>query len=557
ICLTGQKVRVIEDLEDTAVQEGSSAKFCCRISPADYGPVHWFLDKTPLHSNELNEITVQPGGYHVLTLRQLALKDSGTVYFEAGDQRTSAALRVTEKPSIFSRPLTDVTVTEGEDLTLVCETTTVDSSVRWTKDGKTLRPSARCQLSHEGCQAQLLITATTPQDGGRYKCEIGGASSSSIVRVHALPVRFRESLKDVEVPEGKAATLRCVLSSVAAPVEWRHGDDVLKSSNKYSLRQEGAVLELVIRDLQPQDSGQYSCSFGDQTTSATLTVKTSSAQFVGKLRNKEATEGTTVTLRCELTKEAPVEWKKGTETLRNGDKYSLKQDGAVCELQICSLLVADAGEYSCVCGQEKTSATLTVKALLVHFVRRLRSKEATEGDTTTLQCELSKAAPVEWRKGTETLRDGDRYSLKQDGAVCELQIRSLTIADAGEYLCTCGQEKTSATLTVRALPTRFTEELKSKEFMEGCTATLQCQLSRKASVEWEKGTETLRDTDRYKLQQKGAMRELQMYSLAMLGAGEHTCVGGSKDNSHADCQGTAPQVYRGSEEGRGHRRGPW
>lgn len=206
-------------------------------------------------------------------------------------------------------------------------------------------------------------------------------------------MRFRESLKDVEVPEGKAATLRCVLSSVAAPVEWRHGDDVLKSSNKYSLRQEGAVLELVIRDLQPQDSGQYSCSFGDQTTSATLTVKSkcacaycaqgrmgasaqcwrktmvsvfvsvavSSAQFIGKLRNKEATEGTMATLRCELTKEAPVEWKKGTETLRNGDKYTLKQDGAVCELQICSLLVADAGEYLCVCGQEKTSATLTVK----------------------------------------------------------------------------------------------------------------------------------------------------------------------------------------------------
>lgn len=206
-------------------------------------------------------------------------------------------------------------------------------------------------------------------------------------------MRFRESLKDVEVPEGRAATLRCVLSSVAAPVEWRRGEDILKSSSKYSLRQEGAVLELVIRDLQPQDSGQYSCSFGDQATSATLTVKSEcacpccaqgpmgnspqcrgitrhfvfvpaaamSAQFVGKLRNKEATEGTMATLRCELTKEAPVEWRKGTETLRNGDKYSLKQDGAVCELQICSLVVADAGEYLCVCGQERTSATLTVK----------------------------------------------------------------------------------------------------------------------------------------------------------------------------------------------------
>ena len=96
VCVSaGQKVLITEDLEDVEVQEGSSATFCCRISPADYRPVHWFLDKTPLSANELNEIEAQPGGYHVLTLRQLALKDSGTVHFEAGDQRTSAALQVT------------------------------------------------------------------------------------------------------------------------------------------------------------------------------------------------------------------------------------------------------------------------------------------------------------------------------------------------------------------------------------------------------------------------------------------------------------------------------
>ena len=67
----------------------------------------------------------------------------------------------------------------------------------------------------------------------------------------------------------------------------------------------------------------------------------------------------------------------------------------------------------------------------------------------TLRCQMSKAAPVEWRKGSKTLRDGDRYSLRQDGAVCELQIRDLAVEDAGEYLCVCGQEKTSATLSVK------------------------------------------------------------------------------------------------------------
>ena len=72
-----------------------------------------------------------------------------------------------------------------------------------------------------------------------------------------------------------------------------------------------------------------------------------------------------------------------------------------------------------------------------------------EGATAILRCELSKAAPVEWRKGPETLRAGDRVSLRQDGALCELEICDLTVEDAGEYLCTCGQEKTSATLAVR------------------------------------------------------------------------------------------------------------
>uniref|UniRef100_A0A8C4MGG9 non-specific serine/threonine protein kinase n=1 Tax=Equus asinus TaxID=9793 RepID=A0A8C4MGG9_EQUAS len=527
----GQRVLITEDLEDVEVREGSSATFCCRISPADYGPVHWFLDKTPLQANELNDIEAQPGGYHVLTLRQLTLKDSGTVHFEAGDQRASAALRITEKPSAFSQELVDASVTEGEDLTLVCETVTPDSPVCWTKDGKVLRSSARCRLTYEGRQAQLVITGATLQDGGRYKCEAGGAWSSSIVRVHARPVRFREGLKDVEVLEGGAVTLRCTLSSVAAPVEWRRGDEVLRSGGKFTLRQEGTMLELVVRDLRPQDSGQYSCCFGDQTTTAVLTVKALPAEFIGRLRSKEAVEGATATLRCELSKVAPVEWRKGSETLRAGDRVSLRQDGAVCELEIRGLAVADAGEYSCVCGQERTSATLTVRALPAEFIGRLRSKEAPEGTTATLSCELSKAAPVEWRKGSETLRTRDRISLRQDGAVCELEIRGLTVADAGEYLCVCGQERTSATLTVRALPAKFTKGLRKEEATEGATATLRCELSKAAPVEWRKGSDTLRAGDRVTLRQDGAMCELEIHGLAMADAGEYSCMCGQERTS--------------------------
>ena len=88
-------------------------------------------------------------------------------------------------------------------------------------------------------------------------------------------------------------------------------------------------------------------------------------------------------------------------------------------------------------------------ALPARFIKALKKEEAMEGATAKLCCELSKAAPVEWRKGPETLRAGDRVRLRQEGAVCELEIRELTVEDAGEYSCVCGQEKTSATVTVR------------------------------------------------------------------------------------------------------------
>ena len=107
---------------------------------------------------------------------------------------------------------------------------------------------------------------------------------------------------------------------------------------------------------------------------------------------------------------------------------------------------------SCFQNSPKTlmlASVLLHSALPAEFIGRLRSKEATEGATVTLCCELSKAAPVEWRKGPKTLRAGDRVSLRQEGAVCELEIRELTADDAGEYSCVCGQEKTSATLAIR------------------------------------------------------------------------------------------------------------
>lgn len=90
----GQRVLILDELEDVECLEGDTVTFRCRICPSDYTGVKWYLDETLLYTNELNEIQMVPGGYHTLTFRQLARKDTGTISFAAGDKRSYASLLV-------------------------------------------------------------------------------------------------------------------------------------------------------------------------------------------------------------------------------------------------------------------------------------------------------------------------------------------------------------------------------------------------------------------------------------------------------------------------------
>lgn len=88
------------------------------------------------------------------------------------------------------------------------------------------------------------------------------------------------------------------------------------------------------------------------------------ASFKEELKNQEKNKGETVTLCCKLSKPmADIQWKKGSEILKAGEKYEMKQKETSCELQIKNLKTEDNGEYSCLCGDQKTSATVKVNGM--------------------------------------------------------------------------------------------------------------------------------------------------------------------------------------------------
>lgn len=88
-------------------------------------------------------------------------------------------------------------------------------------------------------------------------------------------------------------------------------------------------------------------------------------------------------------------------------------------------------------------------ALPAFFKNVLKNQETQEGNSISLQCELSKAGvPVEWWKGDEILRTGERYQLRKKDGTAELLIRKAQAEDSGVYRCVCGEQSTEAHIKV-------------------------------------------------------------------------------------------------------------
>lgn len=83
---------------------------------------------------------------------------------------------------------------------------------------------------------------------------------------------FRKPLQSLQAEEGTSAILQCELSEPGATVVWSKGGLEVQADGRREPRQRGHVAELVLRGLRREDTGEYTCSCGSQTTSATLSV---------------------------------------------------------------------------------------------------------------------------------------------------------------------------------------------------------------------------------------------------------------------------------------------
>ncbi|XP_045907720.1 obscurin isoform X23 [Micropterus dolomieu] len=439
-------------LKSAEVNEGETCSFECILSRESTEECSWTLNGQTITNGGRFKVTTK-GRKYMLNIKDVTPADAGEVIFNIKDLSSKTTLTVEGKASSVSKGLQSVSVVLGEDAVFTCEVTQASSTVKWAKEGKAIKKSQKYDISQDDKVMKLTIHTVSAQDSGEYSCEVvGGATTKAKLEISEPIHKFTKALKDSQAEEKGSVTLQCETAQTPSTVIWLKGHTELEAGGRYVMSQKEGVLTLTIKHLEEKDTDIYTCDVGTAKSMAKVTVNALPASFKEKLKNQEKQQGETVTLCCKLSKPATdVQWKKGSEIVKAGEKYEVKQEDTSCELQIKNLKVEDSGDYSCMCGDQKTSATVKVTALPPTFKQKLESQEAEEGADITLYCELSEpGVPVEWKKGTQVLKSGEKYQMKQKASVNELLINKVLPEDSGDYSCVCGDQKTIASLKIKA-----------------------------------------------------------------------------------------------------------
>uniref|UniRef100_A0A3B4XMZ0 Ig-like domain-containing protein n=1 Tax=Seriola lalandi dorsalis TaxID=1841481 RepID=A0A3B4XMZ0_SERLL len=342
-----ESISIVRELSSVEVTEPFAAVFEVEISMELVKPPVWTLNGVAVQESADAEMEKE-GTMHRLTFKKTKESMTGPVQFTAGKSKSLANLirycsSHLERPLEIAEPMKDVKAKEKSSAILSCKFSASPKDVKWFKGQEPLAASDKYNMKQDATRAQLTIQKLTGEDSGEYRCQSGPAETKGTLTVEGTDRK-----------EGESVTLSCALSKPAANVQWKKGSEILEGGEKYEMKQKDTCLELQIKDLKVEDSGDYSCVCGDQKTSAT--VKKTSDYVVFPKRIPLADEGVSVTLQCELSKPGvPVEWKKGTQVLKSGEKYQMKQKASVNELLINKVVPEDIGDYSCVCGDQKTT----------------------------------------------------------------------------------------------------------------------------------------------------------------------------------------------------------
>ncbi|XP_076107843.1 uncharacterized protein LOC143076092 isoform X1 [Mytilus galloprovincialis] len=186
---------------------------------------------------------------------------------------------------------------------------------------------------------------------------------------------FTSELKNSEFAIGTDVVLSCEISNDRT-VQWFKNGIELTTCSKYNITKDFLVHQLIILNAQEEDAGDYLCECCYAKTRCRLKA---GLQVIKALRDVELVKGETLHLSCKLNRDLNIKWLKNGREIscdkQTDCKKTSQENLFKYTLKMKNIKMINSGEYSCVCGNFKTSCFVIITDIPIEQIINARTTE--------------------------------------------------------------------------------------------------------------------------------------------------------------------------------------
>ncbi|MGH0131433.1 UNVERIFIED_CONTAM: hypothetical protein FKN15_007170, partial [Acipenser sinensis] len=467
-----------------------------------------------------------------------------------------------------SDEVSQLTVTEGSLITLVCESSGIPPpSLTWKKNGAVLKADSRGRVRVLSGGRQLQISSAEKSDAASYSC-VASNMAGDTMKEYNLQVYVRPTIlnsgsrpSNVTVTRRNDVTLECEVQGIPRPtVTWLKDGRPLVNGRGVLILNEGRLLQ--IKNSQVSDTGRYMCvamnvaGQADRKYDVNVHVPPSISGDLKSPENVSVVVKNPVALSCEASgiPLPAITWLKDGRPISLSNSIRILSGGRL--LRLMHAAVEDAGRYTCVvsntAGEERKNFDLEILVPpSIGNEEKLEDVKVKEKQSVTLTCEVTgrgqqsrgirlsamamtrRGNPVpqiSWQKDGQPLVEDEWHQVLSHGRF--LQISYAQVADTGRYTCvasnTAGYKSKNFNLNVLVSPTIAGVDVQGTP--EDVTVTLnsptslvcEAQSYPPATITWLKDGVQFESNRNIRVLPGG--RTLQILNAQEEDAGRYTCI---------------------------------